>query len=574
VSDGSITNAKIASNAAITLSKLAALTASRAAVTDSSGVLTPSSVTATELGYLSGVSGALQTQLDARQPLNAKLTALTGLLNVSGMVAWNGSNAFSLISSSSGGLGTADNGSLSTFGNDGSLTATSAFFLIGSDNATAEWTGEHLSWYDGTGRVSIMPQFPVIDETLEFFTPTASGTLIGTNDSGTVTGGMIANGTIGMTKLATSGTANSTTYLRGDGAWTAMSGGLASTDIDTSAELRAILTDEVGTGAAYFVGGALGTPASGTLTSCTGLPAASVTAGTFGAGNYIAPDNFQVGNSTSDYLSIRANDTGTREIRIGSNYAALGDQAYYIASYAGGALNAGASWYLYGGSVGIYGDVLFYGRIASNSYGTILYLDTAATLKMGADAATATAQTLQAHNGSGTDKDGAAMTVAGGKSTGAGRGGDVSVKTSMTSTTSSSANTYSVRRYDSAKFVNLTESSATLFANVTLASGKYSGMKIVATVTANDGTDYQSLTSDVVINAVNKAGTITAQLSQTDSTTAASSGTLSVTYTAVQNGNAIDIKANAVSSLTQTVLRVKWGIVELNSDDPSTVTAQ
>ena len=40
----------------------------------------------------------------------------------------------------------------------------------------------------------------------------------------------------------------------------------------SSANLRALLTDEVGTGVAYFVGGALGTPASGTLTNCSGLP--------------------------------------------------------------------------------------------------------------------------------------------------------------------------------------------------------------------------------------------------------------------------------------------------------------
>jgi len=40
----------------------------------------------------------------------------------------------------------------------------------------------------------------------------------------------------------------------------------------SSANLRAALTDEVGTGAAYFVGGALGTPASATLTNATGLP--------------------------------------------------------------------------------------------------------------------------------------------------------------------------------------------------------------------------------------------------------------------------------------------------------------
>lgn len=40
----------------------------------------------------------------------------------------------------------------------------------------------------------------------------------------------------------------------------------------SSANLRSALTDEVGTGAAYFVGGALGTPASGTATNLTGLP--------------------------------------------------------------------------------------------------------------------------------------------------------------------------------------------------------------------------------------------------------------------------------------------------------------
>lgn len=38
----------------------------------------------------------------------------------------------------------------------------------------------------------------------------------------------------------------------------------------SSANLRTALTDESGTGAALFAGGALGTPASGTLTNCTG----------------------------------------------------------------------------------------------------------------------------------------------------------------------------------------------------------------------------------------------------------------------------------------------------------------
>ena len=64
----SIVNADIKGNAAIALNKLAALTASRVPVVNGSGVLAASSVTATELGYVSGVTSALQTQLDAKEP--------------------------------------------------------------------------------------------------------------------------------------------------------------------------------------------------------------------------------------------------------------------------------------------------------------------------------------------------------------------------------------------------------------------------------------------------------------------------------------------------------------------------
>src|SRR5688572_6356602 len=44
-------------------------TASRAITSNGSGSLTASSVTSTELGYLSGVTSGLQTQLAAKQPL-------------------------------------------------------------------------------------------------------------------------------------------------------------------------------------------------------------------------------------------------------------------------------------------------------------------------------------------------------------------------------------------------------------------------------------------------------------------------------------------------------------------------
>ncbi len=55
------------------------LTASRALVADGSGKVAVSAVTSTELGYLSGVTSAIQTQLGNKQNLDATLTALAGL---------------------------------------------------------------------------------------------------------------------------------------------------------------------------------------------------------------------------------------------------------------------------------------------------------------------------------------------------------------------------------------------------------------------------------------------------------------------------------------------------------------
>ena len=48
-------------------------------MSDGSGVVSASSVTSTELGYLSGVTSAIQTQIDGKQPLDADLTTIAGL---------------------------------------------------------------------------------------------------------------------------------------------------------------------------------------------------------------------------------------------------------------------------------------------------------------------------------------------------------------------------------------------------------------------------------------------------------------------------------------------------------------
>ena len=71
-----IVNADIKSSAAIAFSKMADLTASRALVSDSSGDVSVSAVTSTEIGYLDGDSSAIQTQIDTKTTLAAALAAV------------------------------------------------------------------------------------------------------------------------------------------------------------------------------------------------------------------------------------------------------------------------------------------------------------------------------------------------------------------------------------------------------------------------------------------------------------------------------------------------------------------
>jgi hypothetical protein len=75
----------------------------------------------------------------------------------------------------------------------------------------------------------------------------------------------------------------------------------------SSANLRAALTDETGTGIAYFVGGALGTPSSATLTSATGLPLTTGVTGTLPVAN----GGTGRATSTTAYGLIAAGTTAT-----------------------------------------------------------------------------------------------------------------------------------------------------------------------------------------------------------------------------------------------------------------------
>ena len=81
---GSVISAKlenkhVAANAAIAFSKMASLTASKALVSDSNGVVSASSISATELGQLAGISSNVQAQLDTKATSSALNQAVSDL---------------------------------------------------------------------------------------------------------------------------------------------------------------------------------------------------------------------------------------------------------------------------------------------------------------------------------------------------------------------------------------------------------------------------------------------------------------------------------------------------------------
>lgn len=91
----SIVNGDISASAAIAMSKLAALTVSRAMVTDGSGFHTVATTTATEIGYVNGVTSAIQTQIDATVKLTGAQT-VAGSKNLVGPTGMNTSDATQL----------------------------------------------------------------------------------------------------------------------------------------------------------------------------------------------------------------------------------------------------------------------------------------------------------------------------------------------------------------------------------------------------------------------------------------------------------------------------------------------
>lgn len=221
------------------------------------------------------------------------------------------------------------------------------------------------------------------------------------------------------------------------------------------------------------------------------------------------------------------------------------------------------------GLYGIFGTQV---RLNANVF---LESDSAAVLQIGSDAATATAQTIKAHDGSGTDKDGAKLTLEGGQSTGTGVPGSFDIATSLSGETSAStANAYSLRYHAKGKFVPLTHATTNAIIKFSLPANKLCGGSITALCYATNSTPHlQALTSEIQFAAVAVGTTITGTISQVDNPLAADSGTLTCAYTLVDNGdNTFYISANPNSSLSSPTERCKLVVTAMNGNAATTLT--
>ena len=152
----------------------ASLTASTALVSDASKNIISAATTATEIGYVSGVTGAIQTQLNGKQASGNYITDLTG----DGTASGPGSSALTLATVNS------------NVGSFGSSTSIPSFTVNGKGLITA-----------ASSNVVIAPAGTLSGTTLNSTVVSSSLTSVGTITSGTWNGTTIAiaNGGTGQT---------------------------------------------------------------------------------------------------------------------------------------------------------------------------------------------------------------------------------------------------------------------------------------------------------------------------------------------------------------------------------------
>jgi len=263
---------------------------------------------------------------------------------------------------------------------------------------------------------------------------------------------------------------------------------------------------------------------------------------------------YQTSTHTGTHWLSVAEDGTNGTIKIGdAGYIGLGDGPYFSV------INGS-------GMVGVSSFGLSFSNSGNSATGQNLWLiPAAATLQLGQNAnGAAIAQTFKTCDGiTGTDVAGCNHIEAAGRGTGIGAPGDYDIQTAKDLATGTTAQTLFDRHFYRGKAKAVTESSATTFVSISVPTTLTgAGGTINYCIHANDATDVQERCGEEDFAVVNKAGTVTCSTPNILGTeaVAVSTGTLTNTFTFVANGTSCDMKANAVSSLTQTVLDVRYAI--------------
>lgn len=208
------------------------LTADRALISDTNGKVAISTVTASEIGFLSGVTSAIQTQLNNKQPLDADLTAIAALAGTTGFLKKSAADTWTLdtsvyltaagaVTTFSGGTtgltpASASSGAITLGGTlviaNGGTGATTA--AGARTNLGATTVGSNIFVATNPSAISFLKVNA--DNTVVFESAATFRTSIGAGTgNGTVTSVALAGGTTGLTTSGGPITASGTITLGG-----------------------------------------------------------------------------------------------------------------------------------------------------------------------------------------------------------------------------------------------------------------------------------------------------------------------------------------------------------------------